>query len=105
MLCDFLYEEEDAAGWTEEVSSQWRSWATERRKKTETVYHTWQCITRDIQAMIKWYAEKVDKLHVHDLTYVAKSSSLHQFAKDKEAELKTVNNNNNNNVTITSKAP
>ena len=55
--------------------------------------------------MIKWYAEKVDKLHVHDLTYVAKSSSLHQFAKDKEAELKTVNNNNNNNVTITSKAP
>ena len=48
-------------------------------------------ITHDIQAMIKSAdecAEKAEKLH--DLTYVAKSSSLRQSTKDKEAELKTV---------------
>jgi len=34
------------------------------------------------------YADKAEKLH--DLTYIAKSNSLRQAAKDKDAELKSV---------------
>jgi len=45
------------------------------------------CFSNDIEAMIK-SADKAEKLH--DLTYIAKSNSLRQAAKDKNDELKSV---------------
>lgn len=51
-----------------------------------------QCLINDIEAMNKSaddYAEKAEKCH--DLTFVAKSNSLRRSAKEKNAELKSVN--------------
>ena len=50
------------------------------------------CLSKDIEAMRKSaddYADKVEKSR--DLTYIGKSNSLRRAAKEKDVELKSVN--------------